>query len=228
MDKLNKKLNKNKEKITNLELGKRSKIYDAIKEIENEYDSKIEHIKKINNKLIEAKYFKLDEILKIIEYLVNGIENDNYTVEKYDVIIKGYKITKASGISKSKIPYSGKVICLVNSNNKDAVYKYFSNNEFEQNELNKACQEYIQITYYKNTVSNKISISNDFIPITNVSNDIEFKINNDNYNYILDFINDLYEYKIDKEDVNITFEEMIMLADEYIKVYKDIKKLIKI
>ena len=176
---------------------------------------------------MEAKYFNLNELFEIIKYLVNKIEEKDYSIAKYNIIIKGYKITKVSGISKNKVPYNGTIICLVDSENKERLNKYFSSNEFEQNELNKTSNEYIQLTYYRSTISNRISMKNDFIPITNMKNDIEFKINNNSYSYILDFVNKLYEYKLDKEDVSISYGEMKLLADEFINEYKDIKKLVK-
>ena len=60
----------------------------------------------------------------------------------------------------------------------------------------------------------------------NVISNISSRIYNYDKLYIVDFMNKLYDYKLDRYDDKITYEDMIIFADGYIKSNKDKKVLI--
>ena len=213
--------------INNLKEEKVRKVYNAIKEVEKEYDNKISSFEFKKNNIKKVKYFDLEEAVKLINYLVNNMEEENYVVSSSDIIIYGHNLAKKEGLSIEKIPIKSRIVYLVKEENKNEVDLYFKREtEFTQEELDKDKKDYIQIAYFKDIDQKSICFENDSKPITNVISYISSRVYNYDKLYIVDFMNKLYKYKLDKYDENITYEDMITFADGYINTNKDVKKLI--
>ena len=225
--KLKAKTDEYQRRINSLKEEKIKEVYDEIKKIERKYDVKIDELEYKKYQLSKLKYFNLYDATKIINYLVNKMEDENYILDSQDIIIYGHTLTREEGLSTNKIRIKSKILYLVKEENKDSVSDYFKRKyEFTQEELDTDKKDYIQIAYYKNLDQQSICFDNDSRPMTNVISNISSRIFNYDKLYIIDFMNKLYEYKIDRYDDNITYDDMLTFADGFINSNKDKKILV--
>ena len=209
------------EEVKILEDEKIKKIYSAIKQIESEYDRKIKEIRNYEDTLRRSIYLDKYDSFKAIEYLVNQMEGEKYTLKTSPILILGTYLTKMK-----VLPYV--FDCFITYLIKDGNDFKVKSQSYTIDELDIIKDDFILLAYYKKSDYPKVSyIPSDDIKILNGSRNINASIIDDRFSYINDYIKEVIKTKLNNLNFEITFYEMLQIADEFVKTKKE-EKIMKL
>ena len=224
-DKIQKNLEQNSNKIEILKEERNKEIYDSIKKIDSIYEKRINELEKEKNKIMNSIYLDLNDSVDAILYLINKLENNEYKKVVIPIVYKGIHLQK-KGEEIINEDY------LVVGLSKDIEYlqirEYATYNE--QN-LNISFTNFLKLAHFNKNIKDNIKVNylNDTYSkyCNNMSSNINSFISDHRFLYIKDYIRKVIDYRLEKDNYEITLDEMLKLADEFINEYNNSKKLIK-
>ena len=224
-DKIQKNLEQNSNKIEMLKNERNKEIYDSIKKIDSIYEKRINELEKEKNKIMNSIYLDLNDSVDAILYLINKIENNEYKKVVIPIVYKGIHLQK-QGEEIINEDY------LVVGLSKDVEYlqirEYATYNE--QN-LNISFTNFLKLAHFNKNIKDNIKVNylNDTYSkyCNNMCSNINSFISDHRFLYIKDYIRKVIDYRLEKDNYEITLDEMLKIADEFINEYNDSKKLIK-
>lgn len=201
--------------------------------------------KQTERRLFESRYIDIELSNTAISYLVSNIENRLYSIYVLNTDLFSFSRTNI-GTTVNSIKHN--IIYLVDDVKKEEIKRalidkftvdnreyFYSEYQRINSNLSLINDDYIQLAYYNDQqVNRKITYSaRNITDINSASNPlIESKICDSRYDYIFDYMNSVYNYRLKKEDMNISLDEMILLADQFILEYKKSnskqKKIVKV
>jgi len=213
---------------TNIEIEKKKLKEEkaAIKKEMAKLKTKLENITNKEYQLTTIDSYNAQDILEIIAYLVSKIEDKNFIIKEEHIsfFIKKkkfeiapyslvYLTEKAKAEIKQRFPYSlEQIISIYSLSDKIAPSLYTYTNDI----FSIPSDNYIQLLYYNRIFGvNQLTFQNK--NDTEIIRDRNAQIFDKRYLYIYDFINLLTTFRLSKKDFTITKEEMIAVANEFIK-----------
>ncbi len=192
------------------------------------YRNKLEENYQEQEKLLEYEYFNRTDLLAVITYLVERIENSAYELCYYNLTMHHEKEYQDGDISNSLTNYI--MVYLAKPENKEAALKEIKErftyipyaNLIHQNSTS---DNYLQLAFYKPNDLNLISYTiNSPTPINISPKTVKQHsfIYDYHFSYIIDFINLLINYRFQKETKNLEIDEMFNLANQFINTYKNL------
>ena len=199
-----------------------------------EYDRKIENLEQERVNLLGVSYIDKDVSFQVIAYLVSQIEKVSYhcvenEITLYETVFHR-NLTYASPV-KYKLAYlvqDGKETLAYEEVNKRFQIKISDKDYYAgSKQLMNPSEHYIQLAYFKGKDEDRICYRyKNSIWISSSSSSrygFDSCICDERYSYIVDFMNEVVHYRLGKEDLSISLEEMMMLADTFIQNYKECK-----
>ena len=199
-----------------------------------EYDRKIENLVQEKADLLGVSYIDKDISFQVIAYLVSQIEKVSYHYVESEIIL--YETVFHRNLTYAS-PVEYKLAYLVQEGKETLAYEEI-NKRFKikisdldyyagSKQLENPSEYYIQLAYFKDKDRDKIcyQYKNSICISSSSSNRYGFDscICDERYSYIVDFMNEVVHYRLDKEDLSISLDEMMMLADNFIQSYKECK-----
>lgn len=206
-----------------------------------EYEKKIHHLEKRKEQLQMASYINREDSFKVISYLVSQIEKASYHYVESEITL--YETVFHRNLSYAS-PVEYKLAYLVQEGKETLAYEEI-NKRFKikisdldyyagSKQLENPSEYYIQLAYFKDKDRDKICYrykNSICISSSSSSNRYGFDscICDERYSYIVDFMNEVINYRLDKKDLSISLDEMMMLAEQFVKKYREnnSKKLVK-
>ncbi len=193
---------------------------ERLERIKNIYNSTV-------NKINEATYIDKTDGLELARYLVSNIEKEEYCIS--EIPVKYFKLPEESKSINYKLVY------LIKKDKKKKVEEILSNKFiFNSSQsiikfiMDLPCNDYILLTYYKDTDIPRIYFSNDNkLNLTfESSSEINSYISDSRYQYIIDFMNKVVESKLNNFCYNINNKKLYKMADEFIDDYRNKSKIL--
>lgn len=203
-------------------------LYNINRQIQLLNIQKEDYLKRLDN-LNKKDLFSKQEAKEIIEYLVNNIQQEQYSIEKFHVNTKSSSYHVKNMISQYTFLY------LVKNDNKDISKKEIKekynikeyNNECYIDSINNMKNTDISDNYVKLSVYNRYSDHDVKFNNKEENGIISINIEDEKFKYINDFINTLLEKKLTKKDIKLSNKEIKIIADNFILEYTNAKKLVK-
>ena len=221
-------------------IEEKEKLEKELTELNREYGKKIKDRERLKNKLMDARYFDIEDSLSAIAFFVSLMEGKTYHLKKkeitlytsafyrfvsypygldyqlYYLVEEGKEEDAEQEIKARFTPKKekGKII------NDQDYYSLTAN-------IKKPSENYIQLACCKEQ-NKKICFSDKCDMRVNFSYECDSvsKICDKRYQYILDYTDQLLDYKITKKDFSIHHDEMIevarKVASEKSKVYQKV------
>lgn len=205
------------------------------------YDKKISELEKQKHKIQNIYYINKDDSFNVIAYLVSKIEGIHYSSAETEIVL--YDTAFYRGSLSYPFPVNYKLAYLVSNEEQDIAKEeikerfsikrndsfYLKDSDYYSisKQLKEPSSHYIQLAYYKDKDGDNIRYKyGNFIDISKSCSNINSAIYDKRYTYIIDFMNEVIYYRLSKEDFSICYDEMIELADDFVKRYKSNKSLV--
>lgn len=227
-------------------------LYDELKQLKEEYIEKINAVKSEAEKVSKIHFIPFSESTEAIAYLVSLIEGKKYSVVTFPTLLyacDGWIYNFFYGCGCKGVGYN--IVCLVDDDNKEIAEKallekfyinesnFFNFNDVDtqlekiNRHLNDPSDSYIQLVCYKDTdISKDVCYCPDGYKHINKQpcKGLISYISDERYSYIYDFMDSVICYRLDKDNLEVSLEEMMELAEkfayEYLQNNKTLKKKI--
>ena len=230
LKKLGEKIELLKEKIVDSKTEKQYR--EELMRLTEQYDK----IKKSYHSILLARFLDFDDSVYAIAYLIEKIEGKTYSVKEFSTKLyqPTYPIPSKPNYSIPK-EYDYKICYLVTEekeeealqelksrftisdiNNEDNYYNIIEG-------LRNPSENYIQIAYYKKNNPKKIDFTFNNFACAKAEQDtfIISQLCDERYAYILDYVEMLIEHRLDDDNLQISLDEMLAIADNYAQEYKN-------
>lgn len=189
----------------------------------SEIEEKIKNINEEKDKIYGACYLDCYDSFRAISYLVSMVEGEDYCIKEMPCQLRD------SSFIFNDIYYDYNFIFLIKNGTDDVLRKEWNELliKFEDEDDNfkylfEPSDKYVQIAclirgfkgdiYYKKGVN---------FCVGNYNTRGEYStICDERYNYIIDYMDTVVDYRLSKPDLEVTFDEMKVLALKFVKNYK--------
>lgn len=228
-EELQKLINKIDYKIDAAKELRNKEIYYEIKQIDEKYETKILKLKEERNKLLNISYLDYETSINAINYLVSNIEEKQYEIVTIPIRYKEKKLQKKQKEEETSLIHDYFVTGL--SKDKEQV-EIKNEGIYTESNLNIPFVHFVKLAHFnvKNIANLKVNYLSDNYDEYNsatLNTNIDSFISDHRFLYIRDYIKKVIDYRITKDDFEITLDEMLSIADEFIDEYKNSKKLVK-
>lgn len=225
-EELQKLINKIDYKIDAAKELRNKEIYYEIKQIDEKYETKILKLKEERNKLLNISYLDYEDSINAINYLVSNIEEEQYEIVTIPI---RYKEKKLQTEEETSLTYNYFVTGISKDKNKVEIK---NDSIYTESNLNIPFVHFVKLAHFnaKNSENLKVNYLSDNYneyDSANLNTNIDSFISDHRFLYIKDYVKKVIDYKLKKEDFEVTLDEMLSIADEFIKEYKNSKKLVK-
>ena len=186
------------------------------------YQKRLESLEKCN-------VFTKQEVKDIIEYLINKIEGEKYTIEKMHINTKSSSYHVKNMITEYTFLY------LVKEDNKekamqDIKEKYNVKTINEENYIDNCSvmnvsdisDSYVKLSFYNRYSDHAVKFGKEKEERT-----IVIDIIDERFDYINKFIEELINKRLDRKNCKISLSETKMYIDKFAEEYSEQKKLVK-
>lgn len=201
-------------------------IYREIKRIDEIYEMKILNLIEEKSKLKDIAYLDYEDSINAINYLVSNIEEEKYEIVTIPI---RYKEKKLQTEEETSLTHNYFVTGI--SKDKDKV-EIKNDSIYTESNLNIPFVNFVKLAHFNAKNSENLKVNylsdnyNEYDSAT-LNTNIDSFISDHRFLYIKDYITKVIDYRLTKNDFEITLNEMLLIADNFINEYKNPKKLVK-